>query len=317
MKKRTLVFICLVCLLAISACSINKMAINAVSNALTGEGSSEVFTGDSDPALVGEALPFAIKMFEALLSQNPKHDGLILMTGSLFVMYANAFVQGPAEMLPPEEYEAHSEGKARAKKLYLRGAELLYSGLEKKYPGFSKAKADDGTLDAILKKCKKADVGLLYWAVAGSLAAYSVDVFDFELADSIPEWSAMIKRAYELNPNHDGAAIDEFFIQFYGSLPSSLGGDMELAKSHFQKAIEKTKNTSVGAYVSYVQSVCLPERDYDGFKENLEKALAIDVNANKSTRLVNIINQRKAQHLMDTAYNFFSFLPGPYDYDEW
>jgi hypothetical protein len=83
-----------------AACSINKLAINAVSDALTGEGSGEVFTGDSDPQLVGDAIPFAIKMYESLLAGNPNHQGLILTTGSLFVMYANAFVQGPAEHLP-------------------------------------------------------------------------------------------------------------------------------------------------------------------------------------------------------------------------
>src|SRR5215510_12415400 len=86
------------------SCSINKMAINAVSNALTGSGSAETFTGDSDPELVGDALPSAIKMYETLLSQNPNHQGLLLTTGSMFVMYANAFVQTPAEMLDPIDY---------------------------------------------------------------------------------------------------------------------------------------------------------------------------------------------------------------------
>ncbi|MDR0497273.1 MAG: TRAP transporter TatT component family protein, partial [Treponema sp.] len=107
--KNGILLLCFLPLLA--SCSINKLAINSVSNALTGSGSSDVFTRDPDPELVGAALPFAIKMYEALLSQNPNHHGLLLTTGSLFVMYANAFVQGPAEMLDSiDYYEERIEG---------------------------------------------------------------------------------------------------------------------------------------------------------------------------------------------------------------
>jgi hypothetical protein len=156
--------------LLLTSCSINKLALKSVSDALTAPGSTGVFTGDSDPQLVGDALPFAIKLYETLLSSSPDHQGLILTTGSLFVMYANAFVQGPAEMEGSERSAERAAGKIRAKKLYLRGAALLYGGLEKKYPGFSEA-FRAGTLDSFLKKMKKEDVPCLYWGGAAVLAA--------------------------------------------------------------------------------------------------------------------------------------------------
>jgi len=300
----------LITLLSLS-CSVNTL----VANALTGEGGSTVFTGDSDPELVGDALPFAIKMYEALLDSTPNHQGLMFTTGSLFVMYANAFVQGPAEMLPLEEWQTRGEELARAKRLYLRGSAILYDALDSKYKGFKKAAAREGTepgaLQPILKKCKKGDVGLLYWAAAGGMAAYSIDILDFDLNARIPEWSAMVQRAYELDPDFGGAALDEFFILFYAALPEMLGGDKERAKFHYNRAQEKTGWKSVGAYISYAQSLCIPAQDYDTFKDCLEKALAIDPDADPSNRLVTVINQRKARWLLDNAYNYFSFLPFP------
>jgi predicted anti-sigma-YlaC factor YlaD len=313
MKERlfyTLTSLC-ACLLLLSSCSINKLAINAVSNTLTGDGSSDVFTGDSDPQLVGDALPFAIKMYETLLSTNPEHQGLMLTTGSLFVMYSNAFVHGPAEMLSPDEWQKRETAMSRAKQLYLRGYEILYNALESKYRGFGKASVTDGSLQAVLQKCKKEDAGLLYWAVAGGLAAYSIDVFDFELSARIPNWSAMIQRAYEIDPNFGGASLDEFLILFYSSLPETIGGDKEKAQYHFKKALEKTRGNSTSAYISYAQSISVPAQDYDTFRDYLEKALAVDPNADPSTRLMTIINQRKARWLLDNAYTFFSFLPMP------
>ena len=296
--------------LLLASCSINKMAMKSVSDALTGTGSADVFTGDSDPELVGASLPFAIKMYESLLSQNPDHQGLLLTTGSLFVMYANAFVQGPAEMLDSiDYYEERFAGLDRAKKLYLRGNALLYSALDKKYPGFSAAKTEEGTLEPLLKKCKKEDVPLLYWTVASGLAAYSIDVFDFSLGSSIPEWGPMIARAYELDPDFNNGAIDDFYILFYASLPEAMGGDKAKAEIHFKRSLEKTRGLAAGPYVSYAQAICVPAQNYDAFKENLEKALAIDPDEDPSMRLVNILSQRKARFMLENAYEYFSFLP--------
>ena len=301
----------LLCLIVpLSSCSINRMAIRAVSNALTGEGSADVFTSDSDPELVGGALPFAIKMYETLLSQNPNHQGLLLTTGSLFIMYANAFVQGPAEMLDAVEFfEERIEGLDRAKRLYLRGYALLMSALDNRFPGFSSATIHDGTLQPLLRRARRDDVPLLYWAVLGGLAAFSIDIFDFELGAKIPDWAAMMARAYELYPDFNNGAINEFYILFYASMPESLGGSRDNARIHFQRAVEKSRGLSATPFVAYATAISVPAQDYDTFRQKLEVALAIDVDENPSIRLVNILSQRRARHLLDTAYNFFPFLP--------
>jgi tetratricopeptide (TPR) repeat protein len=312
MKIRFLLMAIIV--LCLTSCVINKLAMNAVSNVLTGDGSSDVFTGDPDPQLVGDAIPFAIKMYESLLSANPKHQGLMLTTGSLFIMYANAFVQGPADMLPHYEWEEREAALMRSKQMYLRGHEILNDALEAKFRGFRNATMENGTLQPILQKCKKEDAGLLYWNVAGGLAAYSIDIMDFTLSANMTKWSAMIHRAYELDPDFGGATLDEFFILFYASLPELLGGDVEQAKIHYQRALEKTGGNSASAYVSYAQNISIPAQDYETYRDNLEKALSINPNANTSTRLVTIITQKKARWLLDNAWTFFSFLPIPDDY---
>jgi predicted anti-sigma-YlaC factor YlaD len=291
------------------------MATKAVANALTGEGSSTVFTGDEDPELVGAALPFAIKLYEALLSMQPDHQGLILTTGSLFVMYANAFVQGPAELLPPERFDEKQGELERAKKFYLRGVEILNRGLEKKYPGWGKA-AESGNLEPYLKKTKKEDVPLLYWSTAGTLSAFSLNPFDLELGMKLPVVTAMINRAYELDPDFNDGALDDFFVLFYASLPETMGGDKSKVDTYFNRAIEKSKGQSAGPYVSYAQVVSIPAQDYEGFKQYLETALEVDVNVNPANRLVNIISQRKARHLLDSAQNYFWELEDP-DQNPW
>jgi len=168
---------------------------------------------------------------------------------------------------------------------------------------------EDGSLGAILRKCKKEDVPLLYWTVAGGLAAYSIDLFDFGLGSGMPKWGAMIARAYELDPDFNNGAIDDFYILYYAALPESMGGDKAKAETHFKRALEKTKGLAAGPYVSYAQAICVPAQDYDAFRANLEQALAIDPNEDPSGRLVNILSQRKARFMLENAYEYFSFIP--------
>jgi len=317
MKAKYSFFIILtLCCLFLNSCSVSKLAMNMISDALTGEGSSEVFTGDNDPQLVGDAIPFAIKMYEALLSQNPTHQGLINMTGSMFVMYANAFVQGPAEMLPQSQYQERQEAVDRSKKLYLRGLNLLYRGLELKYPGFSTAFKNE-TMPQLLAKTKKEDVPALYWSAAAGLSAYSLNPFDLDLGVRIMEFYSLVERAYELNPDYSHGALDDFFLLFHASVPDGMGSDKSKIEHHFQKALEKSSFLSASPYVSYAQAVCIPSQNYDKFKEVLNKALEIDIDASPSDRLVNIISQRKARHLLNTASGLFILFDSGNSWDDW
>ena len=287
-------------LAALGGCSINKIAADA----LTGTGGANVFASDGDPELVGDALPFAIKMYESLLEANPTHRGLLLTTGSLFVMYANAFVQSPAELLPRSRFAEQQAAKTRAKKLYLRGLELLYRGLNHTYPGFRMA-FQKQTLPALLAKTKKADVPFLYWSAAAGLAEYSLDNFDMELGLRVPEFHALINRAYELDPDFNNGALDELALLFYASVPESMGGDKAKALLHYKRAVEKSRELLAGPYVSYAQAVAVPAQDYAAFRASLGRALAVDPEADPANRLVNVIAQRKAEFLLENAVLFF------------
>jgi predicted anti-sigma-YlaC factor YlaD len=293
--------------LLFGSCSINKLVINKVSDVLGGSGSSNVFLTDNDPQLVAGAVPFAIKMYETLLEQNPNHAGLILTTGSLFVMYANAFVQGPAETLPLDEYEEKNFQIDRARNLYFRGMAILERGINNKYPGMlgQWGPGDTPAFNNSLAKMKKEDISLFYWYAAGTLAAYSLNAFDISLGLRIPQLTAMMEKAYALDADYGSGTLDEFFLLLYAGLPDGMGGDMEKALVHFQRAVEKSKGQTAGPYVAYAQSISVKKQDYAEFKTYLEKALDIDPAENSSNTLINTINRQKARHLMERAPELF------------
>src|SRR5688572_10307260 len=111
------VLVLLCCFLA-AGCSIRKMAVNKLGDALAAGGTT--FASDNDPELVKAAVPFSLKLMESLLAESPRHKGLLFATASGFAQYAFAFVQQDAEEMEEKDLAAAAEIRVRARKLYLR-----------------------------------------------------------------------------------------------------------------------------------------------------------------------------------------------------
>lgn len=293
----------LLALAAAGGCNIKNMAMNMVGDALTAEGGSTVFTGDNDPELVGDALPFAIKMYESLMVSIPKHRKLRLQTGSLYVMYANAFLDTPAAMLTEEQYREQEFLYQRAKNLYLRGRDMLLEGLEKEHPGF-KAALNKKDYDRALGGMKKEDVDFLYWAGAGWMGAYAIDPFDMELGVSMPNAAALMEKVSELSPGYGNGSIHDFYILYYGSLPDYMGGDPQKAREHYKKSLE-CKETATSPHLGLATSVCVKEQNCAEFVGLLKKVLAVDPDADMENRLLHTLNQRKARWLLEHLDGIF------------
>ena len=287
----------------ITSCSTNDMAIKTVADALT-TGENNVFTQDNDDVLIGEALPFALKMYETLLEKMPNHEGLLLTTGSAYIMYANVYVETPAKMMPSIKYKEKEVELKRAKNLYNRGREMIFKALEIKYPGFN-SNFYNNKIENSLKKMKKDDVPFLYWASAGWFSAYSIDPYDLGLGVKIKDAFKMMEKASDLDAKFNNGAIYDFFILYYGSMPAEMGGDKEKAKYHFDKAIEITEGNIASPYISYATTISIANQNLKEFEDLLNKAISIDPNIYIDTRLENTINQKKAKWYLEHKEDFF------------
>src|SRR6266436_782467 len=87
-----------------TGCSIRRMAVNKLGDALAAGGTT--FASDDDPDLVKAAAPFSLKLMESLLTESPKHKGLLLATASGFTQYAYAFVQQDADEMEETDVAA-------------------------------------------------------------------------------------------------------------------------------------------------------------------------------------------------------------------
>ena len=287
--------------MAFSSCA---MFSNIIADSLTGEGSNLVFTGDNDPQLVGDALPFGIKMYESLLAANPKHLGLIKTTGSLYVMYANAFVAGPADYLGIDKADEKIAAGHRALNLYLRGRGMLINGLENDHPGFRDALLE-GNPAPFLAKMQKKDVPFLYWIAAAWFGALSQDNVNVGLSMRMPNAKLCLDRAYALDPDWGNGSLDELYIQVLASIPAELGGSLEQAETHFKRALELAKGNSASPYIGWATTVLVNKQEKAEFIKMMEKALAVDPEKDPERRLVNTLAHERAAWYLKHLDDFF------------
>jgi predicted anti-sigma-YlaC factor YlaD len=295
--------IALVAALAIglTGCSVKKFAINKLGDSLAKSGTT--FAGDEDPELIGQALPFSLKLIESLLAESPKHRGLLFAASSGFTQYAYVFVQQDAERLESENLTQSNEMKVRARKLYIRARDYGLRGLDVKHPNFSSSVSEDPK--HAVRALTKADVPLTYWTAASWGAAISLSKDNPDLIADQTVMEVLMDRAYELDPDFDYGAIDSFLITYESARQGAKGDFAERSRQHFDRAVRLTEGKMASPYVSLAETVCIAKQDRPGFESLLNKALAIDPGARPEWRLSNVVMQRRARWLLSRVDELF------------
>jgi len=292
--------LCAALLLSLAAgCSIRKMAINKLGDALAGGGTT--FASDDDPELVKAAVPFSLKLMESLLAESPKHKGLLFATSSGFTQYAYAFVQQEADELEDKDLAAAQAMRARAKRLYLRARSYGLRGLEVRHPGFESALRANPK--SAVRVTRREEVPLLFWTAASWGLAISPD--DPALVAEQPIVEALIDRALELDAAYGEGAIHSFLITYEMKRPGAKGDPAERARRHFQQALELSHGQQAGPFVALAEAVTIKKQDVQEFESLLNRALAVNPDAAPEYRLANLIAQRRARWLLSRKEELF------------
>ncbi len=277
---------------------IGSLVSSSAADALSGTGG--VFATDEDPELIADAVPFALKTMEAVLVSEPEHKGLLTALASGFVQYGYAFVSEEADRIKEDEPERAEQMQQRAKRLYMRAQRYAMRGLSTKHERFEASLKEDPK--ALMAKMEAEDVPLLYWAAASWALVISASLDDPEAIANFPTVRILAERAMALDEGWNEGTLHEFFITFEASAPD---GDPKKAKAHFEKALEYSKGSKVGPYVSLAESVMVKEQNARSFHRLLNKALSIDLEKYPQNRLANTVLRRRAKRLKAASEDLF------------
>ena len=306
MTTRVLAASALASVLLTAGCSINQIAVNKLGDALAGSGTT--FAADDDPELVGQAVPFSLKLMESLLEASPRHRGLLLAAAKGFTQYAYAYVQQDADSLEDENVARAALGRERARRLYLRARDYGLRGLETRHDGFGRQVRTDPR--GAVRAATREDVPLLYWTAAAWGATIAISKEVPELVADQPQVEALIDRALELDEAYDFGAIHGFLISYESSRRGAAGDPVARARAHFDRAVSLSSGQLASPFVAYAEAVSVDRQDRAEFASMLNRALAIDPDARPEWRLANLIMQRRARWLLSRQDALFLDTPG-------
>lgn len=285
----------------VSGCSIKRMAINKLGDALAGGGTA--FASDDDPELVKAAVPFSLKLIESLLAESPRHRGLLLAACSGFTQYSFAFVNQEADEKADTDMAGADVLRARAKRLYLRARNYGLRGLEVRHSNFEQTLRKNPK--TAVQVAVPRDVPFLFWTAAAWGAAISISKDDPALVSDQVIVEALIDRALELDEDFDHGAIHGFLISYEMARQGAPGDAAERARKHFDRALELSQGKLASPLVSLAESVAVEKQDKAGFQRLLNRALAINPDAAPESRLQNLVAQRRARWLLGRVDELF------------
>ena|ERR1039458_3361724 len=122
----------------------------------------------------------------------------------------------------------------------------------------------------------------------------------------LPLVETIVARVAQLDEGFENGAVPEFLITFEAARTDIKAEEQQkLMRRHFDRAIELSKGRRAGTYVSFAENACLPAQDAGEFKFMLEKALAVDPDADPGHRLATLVAQHRARWLLDHIDELF------------
>ena len=105
----------------------------------------------------------------------------------------------------------------------------------------------------------------------------------------------MLDRALELDESWDGGALHEFKVVLAGAAPGAI--DRALIRRHYDRSLALSRGRSASAHLAYAEAVAVADQDRAAFEALVNQALAVDPDAEPSSRLVNLLAHRRARWL--------------------
>jgi predicted anti-sigma-YlaC factor YlaD len=286
--------------IAAGGCSLRQTAASKVGDALAGGGAG--WSSEEDPELVREALPFSLKLMESLAAEAPRHVGLRLALCRGFASYAAGFLEPDADEIEPADFQRAKALRERARKLHLRARGYCFQAFDLQGNGLGASLLAGDT--SALAGLTRDDVELLFWTGVSWGSAIGLGLDRPELVADLPQVRAVFERALALDDGYDRGSLHEAMIVF-DSMPAVMGGSLERARAHYERAVELASGKRAGPHVTWARSSTVPRQARREFEDALGKALAVDPDGEPADRMINLIAQDRARLLLARADDYF------------
>lgn len=241
------------------------------------------------PELVASGLPAYLLLVDGLISQSPDNEDLLSAGAQLFALYGSRFEADP-QLTAQLTAKARRYGERALCRVHEPACE--WSGL---------------SYDAFVSQLSEIDaknVDYLYAYSVSWLSYLDATSEDWSAVAELPWVDAALMRALELEESYEAGALHGYLGILNALRPPALGGRPEVAKQHFERAIELSEGRDLSLKVEYARRYARLV-----FDQELHDRLLMDVlNAPAEVpgyTLFNVLAKQEARELLATSGEYF------------
>lgn len=246
-------------------------------------------SNQSDTEMVKAGIPSYLLMIDGMIVEDPENEDLYIAAIKLYSTLAN-FVRDDTLRLT---FIADKAFQYSNKLLCLSNDQ--WCGLP------------DQTYDVfqtLINKTDADEIDLLYLFGTSWVSHIEVHKSDMNAIANLPKVKAVMHRVIELDEAYDKGGAHLYLGVLESLLPPALGGKPDIAKTHFDRAIEINKGRHLMANVMYAEYYARVLFNRELHDQLLKQVLAEDPNEAGLT-LANTMAQQRAKQLLESAEEYF------------
>lgn len=285
--KRIIIVSLFMCLPMVCATS-KTMTVGATASLL--EDIAKSAYRQSDLRLIREGMPAYLMLIDGMVEAVPNNKQLLINAAQAYASFASAFIQD-------EDQEYARVLFARAKEYGLRA--LTQIGMID--PASKPFDAFEADIDNLTKK----DVSYIFWAASCWGNWISLSQGSIEALAELPRVELLMKKVLELNEGFYYGGAHIFMGILNGSKPKIAGGNRDLAREHFLRAIELGHGEFLMTYIYYADYYAKKAFDKDLYVSTLETVLKTPADIRPDLTLLNTVAHTKAKAMLTEADEYF------------
>jgi len=242
-----------------------------------------------DPETIKKGVPAYLILMSSMIKGDPDNPGLLESGAQLYGAYASSFTDTEAskKALADRAFLYASHAICIRDKNFCDVKTISYFEFERR-------------LDAV-EKVEAESLFIFVSSWAGYIEANSAD---WNAIAELPKVKAGIQCVLEVDETVSNGSAHLYMALMESLLPATLGGKPELAKKHFDRAIELSKGKNLMAKVLYAEKYARMKFDRDLHDKLLQEVIESDSGSSDQT-LINAIAKQKAEELLLDGNDYF------------
>jgi len=243
-----------------------------------------------DPETIKKGAPAYLILISSMIKGDPENAELLESGAQLYGAYASSFTEDSAESkkaLANRAFDYASRAMCIRDQRFCDVQKLSYFAFEK-----------------LLASIEKPQAEYLFIFVSSWAGFIEANSADWNAVAELPKVKAGIQCVIDTDETVSNGNAHLYMAVMESLLPPALGGKPELAKKHFDRAIELSNGSNLMAKVLYAEKYARMLFDRKLHDELLQQVIDADVGAQDQI-LINTLAKQRAAELLLSADDYF------------